>query len=100
MSNKVKMDPEKAPAPVKKLIEAAKDDLMERRCIEQYIEESSDGTFGTDESPEESSVGTSNGPSEPLSPMGETQPGEWVVLDDKSVKYGKVAGSWAVIPEH
>ena len=39
------MDPEKAPAPVKKLIEAAKDDLMERRCIEQYIEESSDGTF-------------------------------------------------------
>lgn len=48
MSNKVKMDPEKAPAPVKKLIEAAKDDLMERRCIEQYIEESSDGTFGTE----------------------------------------------------
>ena len=45
MSNKVKMDPEKAPAPVKKLIEAAKDDLMERRCIEQYIEESSDRTF-------------------------------------------------------
>lgn len=58
MSNKVKMDPEKAPAPVKKLIEAAKDDLMERRCIEQYIEESSDGTFGTEESPEESSVRT------------------------------------------
>lgn len=90
MSNKVKMDPEKAPAPVKKLIEAAKDDLMERRCIEQYIEESSDGT--------------SNGPSEPLSPMGETQPGEWEAVDDKGVKFGKVAGSgvsyWVAIPEH
>ena len=86
MSNKVKMDPEKAPAPVKKLIEAAKDDLMERRCIEQYIEESSDGTF--------------EGPSEPLSPMGETQPGEWEAVDDKSVKFGKVAGSWVAIPEH
>ena len=83
-----KMDPEKAPAPVKKLIEAAKDDLMERRCIEQYIEESSDGTFGTEENPEESSDGTSIGPSEPLSPMGERQPGEWEAVDDKSVKFG------------
>lgn len=82
----MKMDPEKAPAPVKKLIEAAKDDLMERRCIEQYIEESSDGT--------------SIGPSEPLSPMGETQPGEWEAVDGRGVKFGKVAGSWVVIPEH
>ncbi len=100
MSNKVKMDPEKAPAPVKKLIEAAKDDLMERRCIEQYIEESSDGTFDGSVSPMGSSVGTSIGPSEPLSPMGETQPGEWEAVDDKSVKFGKVAGSWVAIPEH
>lgn len=98
--NKVKMDPEKAPAPVKKLIEAAKDDLMERRCIEQYIEESSDGTFDGEQYIEESSDGTSNDPGEPLSPMDETQPGEWEVLDDKSVKYGKVAGSWVAIPEH
>ncbi len=98
--NKVKMDPEKAPAPVKKLIEAAKDDLMERRCIEQYIEESSVGTFDGPVSPMESSDGTFDGPGEPLSPMGETQPGEWEVLDDKSVKYGKVAGSWVAIPEH
>ena len=36
-----KMDPEKASTPVKKLIEAAKYDLMERMCIKQYIEESS-----------------------------------------------------------
>ena len=40
-----KMDPEKAPTPVKKLIEAAKYDLMERMRIKQYIEESSDGIF-------------------------------------------------------
>ena len=40
-----KMDPEKAPAPVKKLIEAAKEDLMDRMCIDQYIEESSAVTF-------------------------------------------------------
>lgn len=43
MSNKVKMDPEKAPAPVKKLIEAAKDDLMDRMCIDQYISDVPDG---------------------------------------------------------
>ena len=61
--SKKKMDPEKAPAPVKKLIEAVKDDIMDRRCIQQYIEECPAGTFV--------------GPSEPLSPMGETQPGEW-----------------------
>lgn len=41
MNYKVKMDPEKASTPVKKLIEAAKYDLMERMCIKQYIEESS-----------------------------------------------------------
>lgn len=86
MSNKVKMDPEKAPAPVKKLIEAAKDDLMERRCIEQYIEESSDGTSNDPVGPMESSDGTFQSPSEPV--------------DGKSVKYGKVAGSWVAIPEH
>lgn len=38
-----KMDPEKASTPVKKLIEAAKYDLIDRMCIKQYIEESSDG---------------------------------------------------------
>ena len=41
MNYKAKMDPEKASTPVKKLIEAAKYDLMERYCIKQYIEESS-----------------------------------------------------------
>lgn len=41
MNYKAKMDPEKASTPVKKLIEAAKYDLMERMCIKQYIEESS-----------------------------------------------------------
>lgn len=75
MSNKVKMDPEKAPAPVKKLIEAAKDDLMERRCIEQYIEESSVGTFDGPVGPMESSVGTFG------------------------TEFVKVAGSWVAIPE-
>ena len=85
MSNKVKMDPEKAPAPVKKLIEAAKDDLMERRCIEQYIEESSVGTsIGPvgPVGPMKSPVGTSIGPGEPLSPMGDTQPGSWAVIPE------------------
>ena len=67
--NKVKMDPEKAPAPVKKLIEAAQDDLMERECLRQYIEESSDGTFGTDESPEQRT-------------------------GDRGTEFVKVAGSW------
>jgi hypothetical protein len=38
-----KMDPEKAPAPVKKLIEAAKEDLMDRMCIDQYISDIPDG---------------------------------------------------------
>lgn len=32
-----KTDPEKASTPVKKLIEAAKYDLMERMCIKQYL---------------------------------------------------------------
>lgn len=41
MNYQAKMDPEKASVPVKKLIEAAKYDLMERYCIKQYIEESS-----------------------------------------------------------
>lgn len=36
-----KMDQTKIPAPVRKLIEAAKDDLLDRMCIKQYIEESS-----------------------------------------------------------
>ena len=36
-----KMDPSKAPAPIRKLIEAAKYDLIDRMCIKQYIEESS-----------------------------------------------------------
>lgn len=76
MSNKVKMDPEKAPAPVKKLIEAAKDDLMERRCIEQYIEESSVGTFDGLVSPMESPDGTERG-----------------------TKFVKFVGSWVAVPE-
>lgn len=37
MNYKAKMDPEKASTPVKKLIEAAKYDLMERMCIKQYL---------------------------------------------------------------
>lgn len=41
MNYKAKMDPTKIPAPIRKLIEAAKYDLMERMCIKQYIEESS-----------------------------------------------------------
>lgn len=41
MNYKAKMDPEKASTPVKKLIEAAKYDLIDRMCIRQYIEESS-----------------------------------------------------------
>ena len=41
MNYQAKMDPEKASTPVKKLIEAAKDDLMERYAIKQYVEESS-----------------------------------------------------------
>ena len=36
-----KMDQTNAPAPIKKLIEAAKEDLIDRMCIKQYIEESS-----------------------------------------------------------
>ena len=40
-----KMDPTKIPAPVRKLIEVAKDDLLDRMCNMQYVEESSDGMF-------------------------------------------------------
>lgn len=36
-----KMDQTKIPAPVRKLIEVAKEDLIDRMCIKQYIEESS-----------------------------------------------------------
>ena len=36
-----KMDPANAPAPVKKLIEVAKEDLLDRMCLKQYIDESS-----------------------------------------------------------
>lgn len=36
-----KMDPSTAPAPIRKLIEVAKDDLMDRYAIKQYVEESS-----------------------------------------------------------
>ena len=32
-----KMDPSTAPAPVKKLIEAAKEDLIDRICVKQYL---------------------------------------------------------------
>lgn len=83
--NKAKMDPEKAPAPVKKLIDAAQDDLVERECIRQYIEESS--------------VGISGSPGEPLSPLGETQPGEWEYADDE-VKYVKSAFGWTAVSGH
>ena len=45
MNYKAKMDPSNAPVPVKKLIEAAKEDLIDRMCLKQYVEESSDGMF-------------------------------------------------------
>ena len=34
-----KMDPANAPAPIRKLIEVAKEDLMDRYCIKQYIDD-------------------------------------------------------------
>ena len=37
MNYQAKMDPANAPAPIKKLIEVAKDDLIDRMCIKQYI---------------------------------------------------------------
>ena len=40
-----KMDHAKIPAPVRKLIEVAQEDLIDRMCIKQYIDESSDGIF-------------------------------------------------------
>lgn len=39
MNYKAKTDPEKASTPVKKLIEAAKYDLMDRYCLKQYIDD-------------------------------------------------------------
>ena len=41
MNYKAKMDQTKIPAPVRKLIEVAKEDLLDRYCLKQYIEESS-----------------------------------------------------------
>ena len=41
MNYKAKMDPANAPAPVRKLIEVAKEDLIDRMCVKQYVEESS-----------------------------------------------------------
>lgn len=42
MNYQAKIDPEKASVPVKKLIEAAKYDLMERMCIRQYLADLAD----------------------------------------------------------
>lgn len=41
MNYQPKMDQTKIPAPVRKLIEVAKYDLLDRMCIKQYIDESS-----------------------------------------------------------
>lgn len=41
MNYQAKMDQKKIPAPVRKLIEVAKNDLLERYAIKQYVEESS-----------------------------------------------------------
>ena len=44
MNYKAKMDQTKIPAPIRKLIEVAKEDLIDRMCLKQYladIEESS-----------------------------------------------------------
>ena len=41
MNYKAKMDPATAPTPIQKLIEVAKEDLIDRMCLKQYIEESS-----------------------------------------------------------
>lgn len=37
MNYKAKMDQTKIPAPVRKLIEVAKEDLLDRICIKQYL---------------------------------------------------------------
>ena len=37
MNYQAKMDPANAPAPIRKLIEVAKEDLMDRMCTKQYI---------------------------------------------------------------
>ena len=39
MNYKAKMDPSNAPAPIKKLIAAAAEDLIDRICIKQYIDD-------------------------------------------------------------
>lgn len=41
MNYQAKIDPANAPAPIRKLIEVAKEDLIDRMCLKQYIEESS-----------------------------------------------------------
>lgn len=41
MNYKAKMDQAKIPAPIRKLIEVAKEDLIDRMCLKQYVEESS-----------------------------------------------------------
>ena len=44
MNYQAKMDQTKIPAPIRKLIEVAKEDLIDRMCLKQYladIEESS-----------------------------------------------------------
>ena len=37
MNYQAKMDPANAPAPIKKLIEVAKEDLIDRMCVKQYL---------------------------------------------------------------
>lgn len=37
MNYQAKMDQTKIPAPVRKLIEVAKEDLIDRMCIKQYL---------------------------------------------------------------
>ena len=45
MNYQAKMDQTKIPTPIRKLIEVAKEDLLDRYCTKQYVEESSDGIF-------------------------------------------------------
>lgn len=37
MNYQAKMDPANAPAPVRKLIQAAQEDLIDRMCTKQYL---------------------------------------------------------------
>lgn len=39
-----KLDQTKIPAPVRKLIEAAKDDLIDRMCLKQYLADLDDSS--------------------------------------------------------